>query len=172
MSLLTFQERILPMKDKLFRLAFGLVRQREEAEDIVQEVMVRIWNKRGDWPGFHNLEGYCMIMARNLSLDRVRSRKLITEELDGAQTLSSPEQDPLQLAERKELMKRIRECIRNLPEKQQLVLQLREIEGRSYQEISDQLEISLDQVRVNLFRARNSLKNQLVKQEHPWNTMK
>jgi RNA polymerase sigma factor (sigma-70 family) len=65
----------------------------------------------------------------------------------------------------KELSYRIRQCMAALPENQQLVMHLREVEGFSYNEIAEVLNISLDQVKINLFRGRHAIKKSIIKQE-------
>ena|ERR1700761_3207264 len=149
-----FKQRILPMTDRLFRLAFGLLHNQQEAEDVVQDAMIRIWSKQDEWINWQNPEGYCMKTVRNLCIDRVRKK--------GVKPLGEEATDPFDEMDTRERMGRIRTSIRSLPEHQQMVIHLREIEGFSYNEIAGILGQSLDQIKVNLFRARNALKK-LVK---------
>lgn len=165
MSLQEFKSRILPMKDKLIRFSQSLVGDTAEAEDIVQEVLIRIWDRRDEWHEMDNLEGYCMRMARNMSIDRIRSRKNRTEELDRADHLLSRDNSAQADMENREAVARVRNCIERLPEKQRTVIRLREIEGMSYLDIAGIMEITLDQVKVNIYRARMALKHELLKLE-------
>jgi RNA polymerase sigma-70 factor, ECF subfamily len=169
MSLSVFTQRILPMKDKLFRLAYSLVGHWQEAEDIVQEVMIKIWDKREEWHQWQNMEGYCMTITRNYCFDKLRSKKYFPGELDEAITLGTNDKNPFQRTSDREMIQHIHLSMQQLPEKQQLVMQLREIEGKSYQEIAELLDMSMEQVKINLFRARNTVKNALQKQEEVWN---
>lgn len=164
MSLEIFNQRVLPMKDTLFRFAFSYVQHWEEAEDIVQEVMGRIWDKRREWPRLQNLEGYCMTMTRNLCIDKLRSRDRQAGMPDHSEEAVAGEKNPYEQMVGKELAHRVHLLLGNLPEKQRMVMQLREIEGRSYQEIAEVLDLSIDQVKVNLFRGRTAIKNELQKQ--------
>jgi RNA polymerase sigma-70 factor (ECF subfamily) len=171
MSLEVFKERILPMKDKLFRFAFRLLQNVQEAEDAIQDVMAGIWMKRAEWGRWNNLEAYCMTATRNNCVDRIRQRRSfpgqrsfpVSEEK--ARQIGSPEPDPYEKMMNKEMLQRIHQCMAALPENQQLVIQLREIEGFSYNEIAEVLDMTLDQVKINLFRGRNAIKSTMIKQE-------
>jgi len=171
MALDLFTQRILPMKDKLFRFAFRLLRNVQEAEDIVQDVMVRVWSKREEWPLWQSVEAYCMTATRNSCLDRIRKKKLLSVHEEKALHISSPDKDPYENMMNKEILTRIRKCMDSLPENQQQVVHLREMEGFSYHEIADLLDMSLEQVKINLFRGRNAIKNTITKEEGLWNRL-
>ena len=159
-----FTGRILPLKDKLLRAAYSIVRQTEEAEDIVQDVLLRIWDKRDEWIRLNNYEGYCMTMTRNLSIDRIRKNKIPVHPLENVLEIHTPEKNPYEAAASKESLKQIQEVMQSLPEKQFLTIQLREAEGKSYNEIATLMGISIEQVKVNIHRARTAIKQQLMKQ--------
>ena len=159
----TFTERILPLKDQLLRVAFSIVRQAEEAEDIVQEVMLKVWDKRNDWLNLNSCEGYCIVMTRNMSIDFIRRKKSPLLSLDEAQSVSAKEANPLEKMSRKETMTSIQQAMQTLPEKQLLSLQLREVEGKSYSEIAATLNMTAEQVKTNIHRARTGLRRLLIK---------
>jgi RNA polymerase sigma-70 factor (ECF subfamily) len=169
MSLEVFSQRILPMKDKLFRFAFSMIRNVQEAEDIVQDVMVRIWSKKEEWDQWQSMEAYCMMAARNACLDHLRKKGIQTIGDGVNREIMSTDKDPYEKIMNKETGIRIRKWMDALPEKQQQVVRLREVEGFSYNEIAEVLHLSLDQVKVNLFRARNAIKNSIIKEESLWN---
>ena len=169
MSLDLFTQRILPMKDKLFRFAFCLLRNVQEAEDIVQDVMVRVWLKKEEWALWQSVEGYCMTATRNSCLDRMRKKKLLSVQESKALHISSTDKDPYEHMMNKEILTQIRKCVDALPENQQQVIHLREIEGFSYNEIAALLDMSLEQVKTNLFRGRNAIKQSIIKEEGLWN---
>src|SRR5687768_12844220 len=73
MNLEAFQNRVLPVKNKLFRFALKFLGSEEEAKDVVQEVFIRVWNNREQMVQIQNMEAWCMRITRNLSLDRIRS---------------------------------------------------------------------------------------------------
>jgi RNA polymerase sigma-70 factor, ECF subfamily len=163
MSLTIFQQRILPIKDKLYRLAFRLLQNVQEAEDVVQDTMIRIWGRRDEWEQWQSIEAYCMIAVRNAALDRLRKHKLKPVREEGAWEVSSTDKDPAEKMMVKETMIQIRKCMEELPQNQQLVVHLREVEGLSYNEIAEILGMSLDQVKVNLFRGRNAIRQSMAK---------
>lgn len=168
MSLEVFQQRILPMKDKLYRLALRLLLNGHDAEDVVQEVMIRIWSRREDWGQWQNLEAYCMTAVKNSCLDRLRKRELRLVREESVWDVDSHDKDPQEKMIAKETFTQIRKCMDDLPVNQQLAFQLREVEGFSYNEIAEVLGISLDQVKVNLFRARNAIKKSIIQTESSW----
>lgn len=67
MQEISFRNDILPLKDKLFRLALRITLDRAEAEDVVQDTMIRVWNKRDEWKQFESIEAYCLIVAKKFS---------------------------------------------------------------------------------------------------------
>jgi RNA polymerase sigma-70 factor (ECF subfamily) len=164
MSLDLFTQRILPLKDKLFRFAYHLLGQEAEAEDAVQEVLLKVWTKRDEWGSWQNIEGYCMVALRNHCLERLRQKRPQLAAEAAAREVRSKDRDPAQQVQDKELSGHIRRCMEGLPEKLQSVVHLREVEGLSYQEIASVLDLSMEQVKVNLFRARTALK-QLINRE-------
>ncbi|HLI92570.1 MAG TPA: sigma-70 family RNA polymerase sigma factor [Puia sp.] len=155
------------MKDKLFRFALRMLSNVQEAEDAIQEVMAGLWVRRDDWGNWKNLEAYCMTATRNHCIDRIRRRRHRTLQENEIPDVAAG-QDPYEKMMTKEMSYRIRQCMAELPENQQLVMHLREVEGFSYNEIAEVLQITLDQVKTNLFRGRNAIKNTIIKEEGIW----
>ena len=168
MSLEIFTQRILPMKGQLFRLAVRLLQDVQEAEDVIQDVMIKIWTRKAEWGQWQSMEAYCMTATRNSCLDRMRRMRVVPVGEERAREVSSNEKDPYEKMMGKEIMSQIRKCMNELPENQQLVVQLREIEGFSYTEIAEVLDMSMEQVKSNLFRARNAIKRSITKEDSPW----
>jgi RNA polymerase sigma-70 factor (ECF subfamily) len=164
MSIETFKEHILPLRDKLFRFALHLLQDRQEAEDAVQDVMAGIWSRRVEWPQWNNIPAYCMTATRNNCLDRLRRRRGSAVQTEAALQLKNPDGDPFDKMTSKETITRIRRCMEELPPNQQQVVRLREMEGFSYNEIAQVLDMTLDQVKVNLHRGRNAIKKTMQKQ--------
>lgn len=109
-----------------------------------------------------------MTATRNSCLDRMRRMRVVPVGEERAREVSSNEKDPYEKMMGKEIMSQIRKCMNELPENQQLVVQLREIEGFSYTEIAEVLDMSMEQVKSNLFRARNAIKRSITKEDSPW----
>ncbi len=164
MNLETFQSQVFPVKNKLFRFAFRLLGSSEEAKDVVQEVFIKVWNGREQLAEIENIEAWCMRITKNLSLDRLRQQnRRPTDSLEQGVHILNETLSPYENTEISESMKRVGELMAGLPEKQRQVMHLRDIEGYTYNEISEILEIDMSQVKVNLFRARNSVREQLQK---------
>ncbi len=164
MNLETFQNRVFPVKNKLFRFAFRLLGSSDEAKDVVQEVFIKLWNGRDQLEGIENMEAWCMRITKNLSLDRIRQQqRRQTDSMEKTMELKQTALSPHESTELLESMKRINDLIAILPEKQRQVMHLRDIEGYSYNEICEILELDMSQVKVNLFRARNAVREKLQK---------
>ncbi|MBS1489743.1 MAG: RNA polymerase sigma factor [Bacteroidetes bacterium] len=163
MNLEDFENRVLPAKHKLYRFAFRLLGSREEAKDVVQDVMIKVWYGR-DLAEVQNMEAWCMRITKNLSLDRLRSRQRKgTHSLENSAEVQQDELTPHEKTEQNESMKRIDQLMATLPDKQRQVMHLRDVEGYSYNEIGEILELDMNQVKVNLFRARNAVREKLIK---------
>ena len=166
MQTLDFRRDILPLKDKLFRLALRITYDRAEAEDIVQETMIRVWSRRDEWSSFSSVEAYCLTVARNLAIDRSERMDARTVELTAEAEQTPDTSSPHELLVSKERMLLLHRLIAGLPEKQRTVLQLRDVEGKSYREIAEILGITEEQVKVTLFRARQKVKQQFIDREN------
>jgi RNA polymerase sigma factor (sigma-70 family) len=164
MNLEAFQNLVLPAKNKLFRFAMRFLGNEEEAKDVVQEVFIRVWNGREKMSEIQNVEAWCMRITKNLSLDRIRSiTRKQTQPIEESYNVRNEALTPLESTEIDESMQRIAQYIAVLPEKQRQIIHLRDVEGYSYNEISEILELDMNQVKVNLFRARNAVREKLMK---------
>lgn len=162
MQEISFRDDILPLKDKLFRLALRITFDRAEAEDVVQDTMIRVWNKREEWTQFGSIEAYCLTVAKNLAIDRSQKKEAQNVELTPEMEEESEASGPYDQLINKERMSIIHRLINELPEKQRLIMQLRDIEGENYKEIAKILNLTEEQVKVNLFRARQKVKQRYL----------
>ncbi len=157
-----FIEKVLPVNVKLYRFAYRLLADREEAEDIVQETIIRLWNKRKSLREYRNIDAFAMIITKNLCLDHLKSgrnNKVVTEIPDSfAESLS-----PYERTELDDNLMNVNEIINNLPEQQKMIIQLRDVEGYEFDEIADITNLNINAVRVNLSRARKKVRDTLSK---------
>ena len=164
MKNISFRDDVLPLKNELFRLALRITLNRFEAEDIVQDTLIKVWNRRSDWEDIDSIEAFSLTICRNLSLDRIKKKENDNnslEDVKGVEPLSSSNpQDRMIQADRVNL---IRQIVDSLPEKQRSCMQLRDFEGKSYKEIAVILDITEEQVKVNIFRARQAVKQRYLK---------
>jgi RNA polymerase sigma factor (sigma-70 family) len=164
MNFETFQNRVIPVKNKLFRFALRLLGNEEEAKDIVQEVFIRVWNGRGEMDQIQNMEAWCMRITKNMSLDRIRTAtRRNTHPMQEGFDVHHEALTPHEKTELHESMQKISQLMAMLPDKQRQVMHLRDVEGYSYNEICEIMELDMNQVKVNLFRARNAIREKLVK---------
>lgn len=149
----------------MFRFALRMLEDSAEAEDVVQDVLIKIWRQGESMIEIKNAEAWCMQLTRNLSLDRLKSprRRLRTtlEGWDGAESKATPQRQ----AEVADTMERMKHLLGSLPEVQKSVLHLRDVEGYSYQEMAKVLGLEMNQVKVYLHRARKSLREKLRAQD-------
>ena len=135
---ISFKNDVLPLKNKLYRLALRITMDTGEAEDVVQDTLIRVWNKRDEWDELESIEAYCMTICKNLSLDRHEKKDAQNIQLDEAlhdsAEISDNPESSLELKDRVELVHRL---INSLPDKQKIAIQLREIEGKNYKDIAD-----------------------------------
>ena len=155
MDRIQFNRCVEQYADRLFRFAFSSLRNREQAKDVVQESFARVWEKRKT-VDFEKAKSYLFTTAHHAMVDEVRHRQRFAsmeEPLsDDAKTVQNPYPDVNDILHR---------ALAALPETQRNALLLRDYEGYSYQEIGDITGMSEAQVKVNIFRARNTLKNKL-----------
>lgn len=162
MQLTDFKNMVIPYKDKLYRLAYRMVGDTMEAEDVVQEALIKIWKKKERLAEIENKEAWCMAVTRNLAIDKIRARKKKTVSIDTVYHVQDKNLDPYATLKSKDAMQRIRSIMDKLPDNLKVVLQLREIEGYSYKEISSIAGFTVDQVKVYIYRARQTMKEQLI----------
>ena len=164
MKKVSFRNDVLPLKNELFRLALRITLNRVEAEDIVQDTLIKVWDRRLEWESIDSIEAFSLTVCRNLSLDRLRKKENSNDSLEDVNiaepVASSNPQDRMIQEDRVSL---VRQIIDSLPEKQRSCMQLREFEGKSYKEIAQVLDITEEQVKVNIFRARQMVKQKYLK---------
>ena len=167
MKIISFRNDVLPLKNELFRLALRITLNRAEAEDIVQETMMKVWTRRDKWSEIESIEAFCLTICRNLALDKTRKMNNQNERLDDHQetTAVHDTSNPEEQAVQRDRIQLIRRLLNQLPEKQRSAMQLRDFEGKSYKEIAAIMNISEEQVKVNIFRARQAIKQQFFETE-------
>lgn len=161
-----FRRDILPLKDKLFRTALRITLDRAEAEDVVQETLLRVWGKREEWTQLESVEAYCLTVARNLAMDWAGKKDSQTVALTPDMEQATEVESPYNRLVDKEHLALLRRLMDELPEKQRDVLCLRELEAKSYKEIAGALSLTEEQVKVYLFRARQKIKQRFTEIEN------
>ena len=165
MKKVSFRNDVLPLKNQLFRLALRITLSREEAEDIVQDTMIKVWDKRYEWSNIDSIEAYSLRICINLSLDRMKKRDNQNDSLEEEQLDTVHASTPQDRLIDQDRLRVVKEIVDSLPEKQRSCMQLRDFEGKQYKEIADILGITEEQVKVNIFRARQAVKQRFQKIE-------
>lgn len=153
---------ITELKDTLYRLARSIVLNSAEAEDIVQDLFERAWRARdsvlrSDYP-----RAYLCRMAHNLAIDRLRrsARQRDFSETKGSYVECS---DGNMSIDNSDMAQLTRQLIDRLSERQRVAIHMRDVEGYEIEEIAQVLECDETSVRMNLSRARKSIREQLIK---------
>ena len=151
-----------PSKDKIFRLAKRLLVSIEEAQDATQEVLVKLWNKKGDLQDYNNVEALAMTMTKNYCLDQLKSKRATNVKIDANEFLNT--EVPLDKnVEDRDSLSWVEKSIDKLPEQQRVIMHLRDIEQYDFEEIAEMLEMSEGTVRVTLSRARKTIREEMLK---------
>ncbi|MGB3066487.1 RNA polymerase sigma factor [Sphingobacterium thalpophilum] len=152
-----FKNTVFVHKDKLFRFAKRILVDEEEAFDAVQNVMMKLWQWKDRLHQYSNLEAFCMQSVKNEALNRIKRDKVRSDFAERQQIIGMTEN---RVGNTKEI---ILEMVNSLPEKQRLVMHLRDVEDYDIAEIAEVLDMGESAVRVNLMRARQRVREQLTK---------
>ncbi len=161
----TFQEKVLVLQHKMFRFAVSYMKSETEAMDVVQDVLMKLWEDRNSLSRKENLEAWSMTLVRNMSLDKLkRAERKLKSDWESAMVVAPPTgQNPSKQYDHVEGKREVEKLLENLPEALAKTFHLREIQGYAYAEIADILDLNMSQVKVNLFRARKAVREQLEK---------
>jgi RNA polymerase sigma factor (sigma-70 family) len=165
-----FKKRILPLGQNLYRFASGLLKDSHEAEDVVQDIFLKLWNMRDRMEEIKNINAFAYKMTRNICLDKMKARRMRYYDftVKGIPEPEAIDPDPQSMVEMKDSADRVKSLISNLPEQQQAVIHMRDIDGYSYEEISEIMSMEINAIRVTLSRARRSVRESLIKIQEPW----
>jgi RNA polymerase sigma factor (sigma-70 family) len=158
-----FKINILPVSKKLLRFATQLLKDEDEAKDVVQDVFLKLWQKRDDLAQIENVEAFAMRMTRNRCLDVMRANKTIPISSVTDRRMKEETVDVHVQVEFTESANQIKKLINGLPDLQRTVMFLRDIEQFSYDEIAETTELQVNAIRVNLSRARKKVRDEFLK---------
>ena len=157
-----FKKLYLPYHQKLYRLAFRILENSDDAEDLVQEVYIKLWNKRDELTHVENKEAYSVTLLKNLCIDYIRSKSKRMKQ--ASENIEVAEKEVLfeQISAKSDL-ELIKQLMTLLPEQQQRVLNLRHACGYTNEEVEKITGLTSVNVRVALSRGRSKLR-ELFKQ--------
>ena len=157
-----FEDLVIAYQHRVFGVALRMLRNRSEAEEIAQEVFLRVHRTVEDFRGEAKLSTWLYAITSRLCLNRLASgeRRMAREGEESLERLRG-DADPAAHVERVELEAALQRAITELPEERRIVVVLRDFEGLSYEEIATALDLPLGTVRSRLYRARTDLKEKL-----------
>ncbi|MBR1387748.1 MAG: RNA polymerase sigma factor [Alloprevotella sp.] len=161
MPTIDFRTDLLPLKNKLYRLALRIVADTVEAEDITEDTLIRVWQKRDELQDLRSVEAYCLTVCRHLALDRKAlhdSQNASLDDLDYDAADAAP--NPLDRLVGTDHLERIREIFNRLPERQRTLIQLRDIEGLRHSQIAEIMGTTEEAVKVSICRARQRMRQE------------
>ncbi len=160
-----FKTTVLPLGSKLLRFAGRLTRNEEEARDVIQDVFLKLWQKRESLDKIENIEAFAMRVTRNRCLDLCRGQHSFPEEDEKLKQRRDEQKDLQNEIELSETVRLVKDLISLLPEIQRTVMYLRDIEQYEYEEIAQVTDLNINAIRVNLSRARKKVREELLKQQ-------
>ena len=166
MDIQEFKDKVLPAKHKLYRLANFMLQNKEEAEDILQDVFLKLWTNKHKLHAYNSIEAFAMSITKNLCLDKMKAnkRKQQVDVLD--MEIDSNEANPYQRFELADSISKVQNLLTALPDQQKLILHLRDVEGCSFEEIEQVTKLSINNIRVILSRARKNVRDGYLKMEN------
>jgi RNA polymerase sigma factor (sigma-70 family) len=170
MTRLQFNNSVLQLSKKLYLIAYRFLNNKEEAEDAVQEVFIKLWNKREQLDKYDSIEALATTTIKNHCIDQLRKTRTIGLD-DNSKNIQYPygglsPYERLELIESSEILNKI---IDKLPEIYRQIILQREIEGLSYEEIAFNTNQNINTLRVNLSRARVMIRDEFKKYNYERN---
>lgn len=161
----TFIQLVSPFKDKIYRVAKRLLVSHDEAQDATQEVLTKLWMQRSKIKKYRSVEAFSMTMTKNYCYDKLKAKssnnlKIVHSNYEDHSGNTSRQ---VEVADEVAWLFKL---MKNLPQQQQLIVQLRDVEQFNNTEIAEMLELSEVAVRVALSRARKSLRESLTKKKN------
>jgi RNA polymerase sigma-70 factor (ECF subfamily) len=155
----SFKQQFLPLHPKLYRVAYSLTGDKQDAEDILQDAYLKLWSRREELTRVQNAEAFCVTLVKNLCFDFLRaSRRFEPVENQPLRIDVSPETEAI----RKDDVSQVKRLIERLPENQRQVLRLHGIKDCTLEEIEQITGFSAVHVRVLLSRARKFIREQYI----------
>lgn len=158
-----FKTNVLPVSKKLLRFATHFLKNEDEAKDVVQDVFLKLWQKRNELEEIENIEAFAMRMTRNRCIDVVRANKSVAIDAETDRKLKAKTVDVHSQFEFTESANQIKLLINKLPDLQRTVMQMRDVEQLTYEEIAEVTELNANAIRVNLSRARKKVRDEFLR---------
>ena len=163
MDSVRFKELFLPYYRRIYQVAFKMLGNSEDAEDMVQETYIKLWERRDELSQVRNAEAFCTVITRNLCLDKIRSTKYDTASTDDERIMLPDNETPSDIVERKDHNRLLYGLINDLSDMQKKLILLHDANGYTLDEIEKITGLTPINIRVTLSRARKKLREQFIK---------
>ncbi len=157
-----FKNNVIPFSRKLYPMIFRILKNEEETRDALQDLMLKLWNKRDYLESCTNQSAYIVTMAKNQSFDLLKKRRPLKIGEKEEYKIANLEDGSVH-HETLEKYKHVQKTIEKLPEKYRRVIRLRDIDGFSFEEINEMTGFEVPYLRVILSRARLKVKQEVEK---------
>jgi RNA polymerase sigma-70 factor, ECF subfamily len=154
-----FQKEVIPLGDKMYRMAFRLLGDSESAKDVLQELFLKLWEKRNELRKLSSIDAFACTVLKNKCLDKLRLQKPLVD----VEILHTQGNNPEAVFDKIEGIAEIRKVMQMLPERQRLIMQMRDIDGCTFEEIALMADTTENNIRVQLCIARKWVKEELMK---------
>lgn len=163
MTRFDFHDLVKLHSRKLFGSAFRILRNQEEAEDAVQEVFIKLWKMGSKIEEYNSIEALAVTMTKNYCLDELKKHKYVDSDVQTYYNLADgTEPSPHERLERKETSDIISVIIEELPDNYRNMIQLKEIDGFTYEEIAEKTNQNINTIRATLSRARKVVRDKYL----------
>lgn len=152
------------MRPTLLRLAVRYMEDTDEAEDIIQDVLLKLWFLRANLDRYRSVDALAMVITKHLCINQLRKSKAEFVDLEQSIGMDSGEAADKSLLESEEMEEAL-QAITTLPDLQQAVLRMKHIEGFEVEEIARLTGSTPIAVRTNLSRARKRIREQFIRKE-------
>lgn len=151
-----FRHLVADHAEVVYRVAYSVVRDPHLAEDVVQETIIKAWQNLGDWRGEGSVRGWLLSIAHNTAVSHLRRMRDTATEPQRLPERASDLDVERTSGARAELGE-LRRALDALDDLSRSVVVMRDLEGLSYQQIADALDVPLATVKTRLLRARREL---------------
>ena len=163
-----FKQRFMPHYKLLYRVAYQMTGNAQDAEDLLQDMYLKLWQKREGLPDEAMKEAYLVKMIRNLFLEQRRIKRLDTS-IESKEAYSPPDNQSLEnQIDAKDEVQKMEGLISELPEREAKIIQMHLVEERSYEEIEQDTGLSKGNIRIIVMRTRQKLKQQFQNITKTW----
>jgi RNA polymerase sigma-70 factor (ECF subfamily) len=160
MELEKFKITVIPLREKLLNISLKLLKEKADAEDVVQEAFLKLWHIRDKLDAYQSIEALAVMMTKNLALDKLKLQKPMVESDIHLQDTGT--KNLHELLELQDAAAWIRRLIEQLPSLQQTIIRMKDVEGYELVEIAEIVGTQPEAVRVNLSRARKKIREQFT----------